>query len=325
VSLYRHRSVLVLGGLGFIGSHLTNRLLELGARVTVLTPSVARHRDSALAYQERGVAIIEGDIRDAAAMRSAVAQQSVIFNLAGESGAVRSMADPYTDLAVNGGGNLVLLEALRRVNREAHLVFAGSRLEYGHAEHQPVGEEQPPHPICVHAVHKLTVEHYLRVYGQLFGIDYTIARLTNPYGSGQPHGRTAYGIVNRLVYLALTDAELPIYGDGAQKRDYIYIDDAVSALVALGGPSATAGRAYNVGTGHGTRLIDMARAIIDIAGGGRIRHVTWPVLAERVETGDFIADISRIRAETGWQPAVALHEGLERTVARYRATVEASS
>lgn len=261
---------------------------------------------------------MEGDLRDRQAMASAVAGQHLVFNLAGESGAVRSMEDPWTDLDVNCRGNLSLLEALRTENRDARLVFVGSRLQYGRQSEQPVGEEQEPDPLCLHAIHKLTVERYLRLYATLYGLHYTIARVTNPYGPGQPEGRTAYGVVNRLIHLALNDRPLTVYGDGTQQRDYIYVDDLVSALVALADSPVSEGRAYNVGSGTGTPLIEMARAIIGIAGGGRVEHVAWPALAEQIETGDFVADISRIERDLGWRPLVALRDGLERTVALSR-------
>ena len=313
--------VLVIGGLGFIGVNLTERLVADGRTVTVVTPSRATHADTAAAFESRGAVIVEGDLRDPAAMAKAVAGQAIVFNLAGESGAVRSMEDPWTDLDVNCRGNLVLLEALRHGNPGAKLVFVGSRLEYGRQASQPVHEDQAPDPLCLHAIHKLTVEKYLRLYGSLFGLRYTIARVTNPYGPGQPAGRTAYGVVNRLIHLALAGGTLSIYGDGSQQRDYIHVDDLVSALVSLAASPASDGRAFNVGSGDGTRMIDMARAIIDLAGGGRVEHVAWPALAEQIETGDFVPDISRIRAEIGWAPGISLRDGLRKTIAHYRAPV----
>jgi nucleoside-diphosphate-sugar epimerase len=122
------RRALVPGGLGFIGSNLSARLAGLGATVTVLTPSVAAHRELAAHLSSLGIAIVEGDIRDAAVMRKLVANQDVVFNLAGQSGAVRSIEDPFGDLDVNYRGTLVLLEAVRHVNPAARIVFAGSRL-----------------------------------------------------------------------------------------------------------------------------------------------------------------------------------------------------
>ncbi|MDP2388757.1 MAG: NAD-dependent epimerase/dehydratase family protein, partial [Acidobacteriota bacterium] len=281
------RRSLVIGGLGFIGVNLAGRLLTAGDEVTLVTPNRARHEARAAAFADRGAQIVEGDLRDRDAMARVVAGQHLVFNLAGESGAVRSMEDPWTDLDVNCMGNLSLLEALRTVNRDARLVFVGSRLQYGKQVQQPVGEDQEPEPLCLHAIHKLTVERYLRLYGTLYGVNYTIARVTNPYGPGQPESRTAYGIVNRLIHLALAGRPLTVYGDGAQRRDYIYVDDLVTALVMLAESSVSTGRAYNVGSGTGTRLIDMARTVIEIAGGGRVEHVDWPALAGQIETGDF--------------------------------------
>ena len=312
------RRSLVIGGLGFIGVNLADRLITGGDEVTLVTPNRARHEARAAAFADRGAHIVEGDLRDRDAMAKAVAGQHLVFNLAGESGAVRSMEDPWTDLDVNCMGNLSLLEALRTVNRDARLVFVGSRLQYGKQEAQPVGEDQEPDPLCLHAIHKLTVERYLRLYATLYGVQHTIARVTNPYGPGQPESRTAYGIVNRLIHLALAGKPLTVYGDGVQQRDYIYVDDLVSALVALAGSPASVGRAYNVGSGTGTRLIDMARTIIEIAGSGQVEHVDWPALAGQIETGDFVADITRIERELGWRPTIGLRDGLERTVALSR-------
>jgi UDP-glucose 4-epimerase len=315
---YAGRPVLVIGGLGFIGANLSRRLVSGGAACTVVTPLRAAHQLEAAALESSGVRIVEADVRDAAAIRDAVAGQQVVFNLAGRSGAVRSIEDPFTDLDVNCRGSLVLLEAIREVSPGAKLVFSSSRLAYGEAGEAPAGEDRGVDPRCTHAIHKLAVEQYLRMYGQLFGLRYAIARITNPYGPGQPGERTDYGVVNRMIHLALAGDAVTVYGDGRQRRDYIYIDDVVEALLLMGEQGVADGMTYNVGTGLGTPLVDMAQAIIDMAGGGRIAHVPWPTLAKQIETGDFVADISRIHAELGWQPRVALEDGLRRTVAHYR-------
>jgi UDP-glucose 4-epimerase len=318
VSYYRDRPALVLGGLGFIGTHVTERLRGLGAHVTVATRSLAHHREAAAAFESRGVKCVGADLGDRDAMLAAVKGQDVIFNLAGQSGAVRSMEDPWTDLDVNCRGNLVLLEAVRLESPDAKLVFASSRLTYGHGAGEPTLEEQVPDPLCIHAVHKLAVEQYMRLYGRLYGLRFSVARLTNPYGAGQPTGRTAYGVVNRMIHQALAGETLPIFGDGHQLRDYIYIDDAVGALLRLGETRESDGRLYNVGSGVGTPLVQMARSIVRLAGSGHLALVPWPKLAGQIETGDFVADIARIRREVGWEPRTPLADGLERTVALCR-------
>ncbi len=318
MSFFADQRALVIGGFGFIGVNLSERLRHLGARVTIVTRSRGRHPGATSDAEARGVRVVEGDLRDVAAMRAAVTAQDVVFNLAGQSGAVRSMEDPWTDLDVNCRGNLVLLDALRRENPGAKLIFVSSRLTYGRVGSEPVTEDHVPDPLCVHAVHKLAVEQYLKLYGQIYGLAWTAARLTNPYGPGQPPERTAYGIVNRMIHQAIAGNALTVYGDGLQRRDYIYVDDAVAALLRMSESPASTGRTYNVGSGVGTPLVDMARSIGAIAGGGRVELVAWPALAEQIETGDFVADITRIRHELGWEPRVALADGLERTVAFYR-------
>src|SRR5262249_1364866 len=216
----------------------------------------------------------------------------------------RSMEDPASDLDVNCRGNLVLLDALRSESPGAALVFVSSRLSYGKGSGAPVTESQRPDPLCIHAVHKLAVEQYLRIYGRTYGLKFAVARLTNPYGPGQPAGRTAYGVVNHLIHLAVAGDVLPIYGDGSQRRDYIYVDDATDALLHRAAAAGPNGDVYNVGSGTGTPIVDMARAIVDIAGAGRIEFVAWPPLAEQIETGDFVADTARIRSATGWTAGV---------------------
>lgn len=313
--------VLVIGGMGFIGVNLAGRLIADRAAVTILTPLRERHADQADAFEQRGARIVEGDLRDRELMPSLVEGQDLIFNLSGQSGAVRSMEDPWPDLDINLRGNLVLLESIRAVNPGAKVVFAGSRLQYGKPEAIPVREEDAGDPLCLHAVHKRTVEEYLKLYAHLFGLTYTVARITNPYGPGQPKGRTAYGVINRLIHLALAHDALTIYGDGRQLRDYVHVDDVVDALVIMAGAAAANGRAFNVASGVGTSLIEVSKQIIQIAGGGHVQHVAWPALAEQVETGDFVADISRAKRELGWQPARELGPGLEETIAHYRAAI----
>ena len=313
------KNVLITGGLGFIGSNLTRRLAREGVTVTVVAPH-APARESATELASMGVDVVTGDVRDAALMQGAVRDRDVVFHLAGQSGAVRSIEDPFTDLDVNYRGTLVLLEAMRHAHTRK-LVFAGSRLHYGHVQSLPVDEAQPADPLSPHAIHKSAAENAIKVYAQLFNIRAVVARITNPYGAGQPRERTAYGVINRLVHLALAGEALTIYGDGRQLRDYVHVDDVTGALASMGRSDAADGRTYNVGSGVGTPLVDAAQMIVEIAGRGRIEHIAWPELASRVETGDFVADISRIRRDLGWAPSTLLRDGLERTVSFYRAHV----
>jgi UDP-glucose 4-epimerase len=154
----------------------------------------------------------------------------------------------------------------------------------------------------------------LTIYRRLHGIRATALRITNPYGCGQPAERRAYGVINFLIHRALADQSLPIYGDGAQLRDYVFIADVVVALLLAGADPRSDGRVYNVGSGVGTSMIDMAQLVVKIVGSGRIEHQSWPPLVQEIDTGDFVADVTRIEHEIGWRPATSLADGLRRTV-----------
>lgn len=312
---YAGRRTLVIGGLGFIGSNLVAGLLDAHAEVTIVTPARDRHVGAASRLEARGARIVEADVRDLAAMRDAVRGQTVVFNLAGRSGALNSVEDPLGDLDVNCAGGLAVLEALRLESPTAKFVFAGSRLVYGAARALPVDEDHPLAPLCPHGVHKAVMEQYQSLYGRLHGSATTTLRITNPYGPGQPRERSAYGVINYLIHCALAGQALPIYGDGAQRRDYIFIDDVVDAMLLVGIDARSNGRVYNIGSGTGTAMVDAARLIVETVGAGRVELRPWPPLVREIDTGDFVADVRRIADELGWRPAVALTDGLRRTIA----------
>lgn len=315
MAFYAGQRVAVIGGLGYIGSNLTAALLDACADVTVVTPLRSRHASAAGRYEDRGARIVEADIRDVAAMRDVVRGRATVFNVSGRSGALQSVQSPVDDLNMNCAGNLALIEALRLEGPSAKLVFAGSRLVYGAARSLPVAEDHALAPLCPHGAHKAMVEQYLAIYGGLFGLRATTLRITNPYGPGQPTGRSAYGVINYLIHRALAGQSLPIYGDGAQLRDYVFINDVVDAMLLVGADARSDGRIYNIGSGVGTSMIDAARLIVRTAGAGHVELQPWPPLVHEIDTGDFVADVTRIQAELGWRPTVAFADGLRLAVA----------
>jgi nucleoside-diphosphate-sugar epimerase len=210
------------------------------------------------------------------------------------------------------------LDAVRHYAPGAKLVYPGSRLEYGRVAALPVPEDVPMRPTNPYGIHKLAAElHHLHAF-HIYGTRSTVLRLTIPFGANATPTTRDFGIANRFIQLAVEDGELPIYGDGAQVRDYVYVDDAVAALALAGATTASDGAVYNVGGGAGIALADFARLAVECAGAGRLRFLPWPELALKVETGDFVADVSHIRAALGWRPAVSLREGVQRTVEQLR-------
>src|SRR6185295_10409518 len=163
------------------------------------------------------------------------------------------------------------------------VVFPSSRLSYGRVSELPVAETHPMEPRDIYAVHKAAGERYHQIYHRVHGLRTTVLRITNPYGPGQPADRREYGVVNAMVHRALAGEALTIYGDGRQLRDVVYIDDVIDAFLAAAATDATDGEVYNVGSGVGIPLVEVAHAIVRVAGRGRVEHAPWPVLAERIE------------------------------------------
>jgi len=316
---WKGRAVLVTGGLGFIGSNLALRLADLEARVTVIDALIPAHGGNRfnLAPAQDRVRMIIGDLRDRDLIGSAVKDQEVIFNLAGQVSHADSMEDPFTDLEINCRSQLSLLEACRAHNRDGKLIFAGTRGEYGKVQRLPVDETHPLRPTDINGIDKTAGEAYHLLYHQVHGIRACSLRLTNTYGARHQMKTPRNGIVNWFIRLALENAAITIYGDGSQMRDCNYVDDVVEAFLLAAGP-ATDGQVYNLGGGDSRPLIELARMIVAAAGGGRIEPVEFPAGSKAIEIGSYQADFTKFQSATGWSPRVKLRDGFQRTIDYYR-------
>jgi nucleoside-diphosphate-sugar epimerase len=308
---YAGCTALVVGSTGFLGVNLVNSLMANGARVRAL------HRgteDGALAptYGDRKAETIRGDLGDPTVACDAVRGCDVIFNLSGRSGATASNSDPLADLQENARANLVLLEACRRFNPHVKLIFPSSRLVYKPTTRLPVRETAPVEPLSIYAIHKLAIERYHMLYSRAHGLRTTVFRMTNPYGPHPMMSAPDYSVVNWFLDRAMSNQTLPVYGTGSQLRDYIYVDDVTEALMLAGLDERSDGQVFNLGSGQPTSFRDMAETIRDCIGAGRLEFIDWPQDAAAVETGDFIANISKIRRTLGWAPQVAFEDGVRR-------------
>ncbi len=317
---FRSARVLITGGAGMIGSTLAHLLCEQGAElllVDAMLPDYGANLFNLEGIRDR-VTLIQGDIRDSSRMRQWVDGADFIFNLAAQVSYVDSNVDPMLDLDINCRGHLNLLMACARFNRRAKLVFTSSRFVYGTVEYNPVDEKHPFNCLSIYGIHKLAGEKYYRFYHDAHGLDTVSLRISNPYGPRQQMKHSKYGIVNWFIRLALDGKPLTVFGEGTQKRDYIFVEDVASGLLAAAQSPHTAGQVYNLGVGEGTRFVDMANLVAAQVPGTEVVHLPWPQERYFVETGDFISDICRLKAATGWQPKIPLAEGIARTVAYYR-------
>jgi UDP-glucose 4-epimerase len=321
---YRNRRVLVTGGLGFVGSNLCRALADLGARVVAvdsLLPDYGGNLANLEGYEER-VRINIADVRGHG-MEYLVKGHDVLFNLAGQVSHVDSMSDPFTDLEINCKSQLWILEAVRRGNPDLKVVYAGTRQIYGRPQRLPVDETHPLQPIDVNGINKLSGEFYHLLYHSVYGIRACSLRMTNTYGPRQLIRHARQGFIGWFVRRALLGEEIQIFGDGSQRRDFDYVDDAVDAFLRAGADPAADGRVFNLGGDAPIRLLDLAKLLVELAGRGSWRLEPFPDERKRIDIGDFHADSSRIREVLGWRPTTPLREGLRRTLEYYEAHREA--
>ncbi len=313
----RDGSVLVWGALGFLGQHMVARLLRHGATVSVLCRP--RHLypippwGSRVQWfeQQKG-----GD--DQATLMSAVSSASLIYNFAGSSGAVASNQKPLESLEANCRTQLAFLEACERAGHRPHVVFASSWLVYGVTGGAPVSETHPVAPRSMYAAHKLCIEHYLQIFEQRNKITYTICRISNPYGFDPSGVGNTYKVLNSFIQQALAGAPICLFGDGRQLRDFIQISDLADALIRCGYSPQARNELFNVSSGKSYTLLEAAETIGELAGAPKVLFKPWPEEYRAVESGDYVADISKARTKLGLMPAYELRAGLEETIRQYR-------
>ncbi len=317
---YRGRSVMITGGLGFIGSNLARALVELCADVLLVDSLIPDYGGNLFNIDGIGdrVHVNVADVRQQSTMNYLVRDRAVIFNLAGQVSHIDSMRDPYTDLEINCRSQLTILEACRYNNPGAKVVFAGTRQIYGRPISLPVDESHLVMPTDVNGINKAAGEYYHLVYNNVFGVRACSLRLTNVYGPRQLLKHNRQGFIAWFIRLAIEGREIEIYGDGSQLRDFVYVDDAVDAFLRAGASDACNGDAFNVGGDQAFTHRDLTALLVGIAGSGSVRYVEWPADKKAIDIGSFYADSTKFKRVTGWAPAVPLAEGLARTVAFYR-------
>ena len=317
---YRGRRVLITGGLGFIGSNLARQLVDLGADVLLVDAMIPDYGGNLfnIAGIEDRVRVNIGDVRNESTMDVLVRDREIIFNLAGQVSHIDSMRDPYTDLEINCRAQLSILEACRSYNPAVKIVFAGTRQVYGRADSLPVSETHLVRPADVNGINKAAGEYYHLLYNNVFGIRACSLRLTNVYGPRQLLKHNRQGFIAWFIRLAMENREIEIYGDGSQRRDFVYVDDAADAFLRAGADEASNGQVLNVGGLEPVAHRDLVQLLIRIAGSGRHRFVEWPPEKKAIDIGDFYADSTRIAHTLGWVPRTTLADGLRQTIDFYR-------
>jgi UDP-glucose 4-epimerase len=323
-STYVGKAVLVTGGLGFIGSNLAIRLVELGAEVTVvdsLVPELGGNRFN-IAPVEGRVQVSTDDLRDADAVVRLVGGQDVIFSIAGNVSHVDSMSDPFADLELNYRSQLSVLEAVRHLRSEARVVYAGSRQQYGRPRYLPLDEHHPLEAIDVNGINKTAAESATLLYHEVHGLHTCSLRLTNSYGPRMQMRHPRQGFISWFVRRAIEDEEIELYGGGGSLRDFNEVEDVVDAFLRAGVSEAAVGEAFNLGHPEPLTIREFAETLVEVAGSGSLTERPFPPERAGIDIGSVFANYGKIRGLLGWEPHVGLRDGLARMVEYYRANRE---
>ncbi len=298
---------LVTGGAGFVGSHLVDALLAAGHPVRVLDDLSTGQRDNLPANVE----LIHGCITDVGVVNAAVQGVDAVFHLAAMASVARSLEDPLLCHAICATGTLNVLDAARKAGVR-RVVYAASSSAYGPAS-DPAGQDEDTSlcPLSPYAAAKLAGEHYLEAFAASYGLETARLRFFNIFGPRQ-RADSPYSGVIAIFAAALAAGRTPmIHGDGLQARDFVYVSNAVQALMKAAEVPGVSGRVYNVGTGRSVNLLELVAAL------NRVLCTNVTPTHGPARAGDVrfsLAKIGRIRAELGYEPSVSFDEGLRRTI-----------
>src|SRR5688572_28387220 len=305
---------LVTGGAGFIGSHLAEELLRRGERVRIVDSLITGKRQN-LAHLKQAE-FLEGDLADLEVAQRAVAGIDFVLHQAAIPSVPRSVQDPITSNRANIDASVNVLVAARDA-KVKRVVYAGSSSAYGNTPTLPKVETMGTAPLSPYALQKLVAEQYCHMFTHLYGLETVTIRYFNVFGPRQDPSSSYSGVIS-LFIRALVEGRAPtIYGDGGQTRDFTYVANVVDGVLKACAAPAVSGEVINVATGGRISLNHLFNALKGLTGAD-----VNPIYAEQRagDVRDSQADISKARSLLGYQPLVALDQGLEQTVAWFRTT-----
>jgi UDP-glucose 4-epimerase len=300
--------LLVTGGAGFLGSALANRLVRAGHQVRAIDDLSAGDP----ARLDERVLFTRGDVNDIPKLWTLLQDVACVYHLAARVSVPESVLYPRDYNAANVGGTVSVMEAMRDAGVQ-RVVLTSSGAVYGEQSEQPLREDMIPHPDSPYAVGKLAAEHYVHTIGALWGIETVALRVFNAYGPGQQLPASHAPVVPRFLSSALGGASLVIFGDGEQTRDYVYVDDAVDALVAAATAEGVDKQVINVGSGRETSVNQLVAAVAE-AIGSDIEPIHRTGQSGGVRR--MCADLTRARQMLGFEPKIGLAAGLRLTLER---------
>lgn len=298
---------LVIGGAGFQGRVLVESLLKNGGDVrvfdkAVLSPKFVGEEFGRLEY-------IFGDFNSFETLDLLVQGVDVIFHLISTTLPKTSNEDPVMDVMTNVVPTIHLLECARKAGVRKIIYFSSGGTVYGTPKIVPTPEDHPTKPLCSYGIHKIAIEHYLHLYFTLYGLDYAVMRISNPYGKYQSAGR-GQGVVSVFLHKITRNETIEIWGDGSVVRDYIHVDDVIDAAIKLVNHQGE-NKVFNIGSGKGLTLSELISDMETIIG-SKAKITYLP--GRGLDVPENVLDIRRAFEDFGWRPQVSIRDGISKLI-----------
>lgn len=302
------KRVLVAGADGFLGTNAVRGLEAMGARTTIV--SRRDNPDNPFARER----LVRGDLMDYEVAERAVADQDIVLDLLGYPALSPMSPAPQKELDREFVPHMNLFTASARAATHPLVMMCSTRLVYGAPDYLPVDEKHTVRARSYYAAHKVLLEQYLQVLRQTEGLNWIVFRLSSPYGPFAPQRRGSYGVLNMFMQMSLRGETIKIFGDGAQERDYIYVDDVIHAFLWSVAEPRCANEIFNFGGDRSISLREAANTVASIGGRSRVEHVPWPDAEKSMETGTYRSDTSKIRSLVPIRTPLDFHEGARLTM-----------
>ncbi|MEI7635911.1 MAG: NAD-dependent epimerase/dehydratase family protein [Syntrophus sp. (in: bacteria)] len=320
----RGQRILITGGLGFIGSNLAHMCLELGAEVTIydcMDPSSGGNLYNIHDIRDF-VQLCHYDILNMDRLSEHIFEKDIIFNCAASTSHPFSIREPWMNLDVNSRAVINLLEAIRRFNREAKFIHLGTSTQLGKLHYQPADENHPEFPTDIYSANKTVAEKYVLIYANIYGLRATVIRISNTFGPRASIHSSDFTFNNYFIGLALQNKTITVFGDGAQKRNSIFVDNVVAALILSSQTEKTNKETLFAVSDEHLSVADIAKATVKFIGSGKVKLVEWPKDRKPLEIGDAIISNKKIKSLINWKPLTDLKAGLLLTKEYYETCLD---
>ena len=320
----KNKKVLITGGLGFIGSNVAKRCLELGAEVSIYDCLDSNSGGNLFNIKEISKSVKVGfhDILDYNRLVEFTIDQDLIFNCAASTSHTHSMREPWLDSDVNSCGTINILEAIRRFNPSARFVHVGTSSQFGKLIYRPADELHPEFPMDIYSANKGVSEKYALIYASAYGLRNSVVRLSNTFGPRACIKSPEFTFNNFFLGQAFQGKSIDIYGSGSQLRNALYVDDAVEALICIANSNATLGETYLAVHDEHHSVSQIAEETVACVGSGSVNYVEWPTERRKLEIGDSVLSNSKLKNVIDWSPKYNLREGLLKTADYYKLNLE---